>query len=82
VDVQFTVTGSVNETDVRTTDGNGEAEFCYQGPPLPGADTITAIADADNDDMFEVGEPSDIATKTWILPVTTPGCEVTITNGG
>jgi len=82
VNVQFTVSGSVNETDVDTTDGNGEARFCYQGPPLPGADTVTAIADADDDGMFEVGEPSDTATKAWILPVTPPGCEITITNGG
>ena len=27
-------------------------------------------------------EPFDDATKTWIFPVSTPGCEVKITNGG
>jgi hypothetical protein len=82
INVQFTVTGSSSENDVVVTDGNGEAEFCYTGPPLPGADTITAIADADDDDAFEPGEPSDVASKAWTLPITTPGCEITITNGG
>jgi hypothetical protein len=51
-------------------------------PPLPGPDAITAIADADNDGNFEPLEPSGAATKLWIPPTTTPGCEIKITNGG
>jgi hypothetical protein len=30
----------------------------------------------------DAGEPAGAATKTWVLPVSTPGCEVTISEGG
>ena len=82
VTVQFMVTGAVTTSGQATTDDNGEAEFCYQGPALPGADAITAFADTDDDGTQDVGEPSGAATKTWVLPVTTPLCTITITNGG
>jgi hypothetical protein len=80
--VRFTVTGSVNTSESATTDANGQATFCYQGPLLPGMDVITAFADTDNDNTQDPGEPMGAATKTWMLPVTTPLCEITITNGG
>jgi hypothetical protein len=80
--VRFTVTGAVNTSGTATTDGDGEAVFCYQGPPLPGADVITAFADTDNDGTQDLGEPSGVAAKTWLLPQTTPLCEIRITNGG
>lgn len=70
--VRFEVTGAVNTTGSATTDANVEATFCYVGPPLPGADTITAFVDN--------GGLSAVAMKTWVLPATTPLCE--ITNGG
>jgi hypothetical protein len=82
VTVRFTVTGSVTTSGSATTDANGEATFCYTGPPLPGADAITAFADSDNDGTQDTGEPSGAAAKTWVLPVTTPHCEISITNGG
>jgi hypothetical protein len=82
VTVRFTVTGSVNTTGSATTDRNGEATFCYNGPPLPGADVIRAFADTDKDGVQDADEPTDVAEKTWVLPVSTPGCEVIITNGG
>ncbi|HJP91959.1 MAG TPA: SBBP repeat-containing protein [Pyrinomonadaceae bacterium] len=78
--VRFQVTGSVNTSGSATTDSNGEATFCYVGPPLPGADTITAFADANENNVQDQGEPSGVATKTWVLPTSTPRCE--ITNGG
>jgi hypothetical protein len=71
-----------------TTDENGVAEFCYTGPDFPGADKIHAFADTNNDGIQDPlpppagEEPFDDATKAWVLPVTTPLCEVTITNGG
>jgi hypothetical protein len=65
-----------------TTDASGEAQFCYDGPAFPGADAIHAYADTDNDNTQDAGEPFDDAEKTWVLPVTTPGCEIKITNGG
>jgi hypothetical protein len=82
VTVRFTVTGSVNASGSAVTDANGEATFCYIGPALPGADVIRAFADIDNDTMEDPGEPANVASKVWVLPVTTPGCEITITNGG
>ena len=80
--VRFRVTGSVNTSGSATTNAAGQATFCYTGPPLPGADVITAFADTDNDGTQDLGEPSGGATKTWVLPVTTPLCEIRITNGG
>jgi hypothetical protein len=82
VAVRFTITGAVNTSGSVTTDENGEATFCYTGPPLPGADAITAYADTDGDNVQDLGEPSGAATKTWTPPVTTPLCDITITNGG
>jgi hypothetical protein len=64
------------------TDEFGNAEFCYTGPDLPGADSIHAYADNDEDTTQDANEPFDDATKAWILPPSTPGCEVTIHDGG
>lgn len=43
---------------------------------------ITAYADTDEDNTQDLGEPSGAATKTWVLPPSTPLCEVTISDGG
>jgi hypothetical protein len=87
INVEFRVTGSVTTGGNADTDADGEAEFCYTGPAFPGADAIHAWADwnPDNDmqDLLAVpSEPSGDATKEWTFPVSTPGCEVKITNGG
>jgi hypothetical protein len=82
VTVEFSIMGSVNTGGSATTDANGEAMFCYDGPALPGGDLIEAFADLNGNTMQDPGEPFDTATKTWVLPVTTPGCEIIITNGG
>ena len=82
VTVRFMVTGSVITGGSDTTDTNGEATFCYTGPALPGTDAISAYADTDNDNTQDPDEPFDTATKTWVFPMTTPGCEIIITNGG
>jgi protocatechuate 3,4-dioxygenase beta subunit len=63
------------------TDANGQATFCFTAS-LPGADAIHAFADADNDGVEDVGEPSGAATKAWTLPPSTAFCNVTITEGG
>ena len=78
--VRFQVVGSVETSGSATTDADGEATFCYVGPPLPGADTITAFADTNNSNVQDPNEPGGVAEKTWVLPATTPLCE--ITNGG
>jgi Mg-chelatase subunit ChlD len=77
ITVRFTVTGAVNMTGVRTTNAAGQAEFCYTGPALPGADVITAFADTNNNGTQDAGEPSGRATKTWVLPASTEGCKIT-----
>jgi hypothetical protein len=84
VNVEFRVTGSVTTASGEvTTNAAGQVTFCYTGPPFPGGDAIHAWADYDpNDDQQGVDEPFDDATKTWVFPVSTPGCEVKITNGG
>ena len=66
VAVRFQVIGSVNTSGSATTGANGEATFCYFGPPLPGADTITAFADSNDNNVQDPGEPSGVATKTWV----------------
>lgn len=80
IHVRFQVTGAVNTTGDVVTNPAGEAQFCYTGPALPGADAIFAFADTNNNSTQDAGEPSDTASKTWVLPASTPGCKVT--NGG
>jgi len=80
--VRFTVTGSVSTSGSCTTGANGQCSFTYQGPPLPGVDVIKAFADTNNNGVQDAGEPTGGATKTWVLPVTTPLCEIFIADGG
>jgi hypothetical protein len=80
ITVRFSVTGSVTTSGSATTNAAGQATFCYTGPALPGSDVITAFADTNSNGVQDPGEPSDTASKTWVLPVSTPGCKVT--NGG
>lgn len=77
ITVRFSVAGSVATTGSVTTNAAGQATFCYTGPALPGADTITAYADTDGDSVNDADEPEDTATKTWVLPGSTAGCKVT-----
>ena len=63
------------------TDANGQAGFCFIAT-LPGTDTIHAYADTDNSNTQDPGEPFGDASKTWIPPVSTQFCEVTISDGG
>lgn len=81
--VRFSVTGSVTASGECTTDASGQCGFTYEGPLLPGADAITAFANTNgNGTQDPLGEPSGAATKTWVPPVSTPLCEVTIASGG
>jgi hypothetical protein len=69
VTVRFAVTGSVTESGSATTDADGEATFCYIGPERPGADAITAFADANGNGSDDGdSEPDAAATKTWVPP--------------
>ena len=77
ITVRFSVAGAVNTSGSQTTNASGQAQFCYTGPALPGSDLITAYADTNGDNVKQVDEPSDTATKLWVLPSSTPGCKVT-----
>jgi hypothetical protein len=77
ITVRFSVTGSVTASGSSTTDASGQATFCYTGPALPGSDVITAFADTNGNGVQDAGEPSDTASKAWVLPTSTPGCKVT-----
>jgi hypothetical protein len=82
VSVEFSVTPPTFRTPSEgsaTTDGNGQAEFCYTSA-LPGVDAIHAFADTNANQVQDVGEPFDDATKEWVLPTSTASCKVT--NGG
>jgi Tol biopolymer transport system component len=68
IDVTFIVTGATSASGSDSTDANGEAGFCYQGPDFPGTDQISA--------SVEPSGPSDTAAKTWVLPASTDGCRV------
>jgi hypothetical protein len=47
--------------------------FCYQGPPIPRIDRITAFVDEDEDFNFDPGEPFDEGSKVWIVETVTSG---------
>jgi Bacterial Ig-like domain (group 1) len=71
--VRFSVVGTSSASGDCTTDGNGECTFSYQVAPFPGEDAITAYVDVDADGVQDAGEPTGTATKTIVLPTSTPG---------
>ena len=75
--VWFTVSGASDTGGGSQTDAEGRAQFCYDGPAFPGEDAISAYADADGDAAQDEGEPSDSASKQWVLAAGTEGCKVT-----
>jgi hypothetical protein len=78
VTVRFSVTGAATRSGAATTNSDGNARFCYTGPSLPGADAIRAYADTNRNSVQDAGEPFDAAEKTWVLPASTPGCQLLI----
>jgi uncharacterized protein (DUF2141 family) len=76
ITVVFTVSGANSASGSPTTDANGEAQFCYTGTTA-GTDTISAFADTNTNGTQDTDEPGDTATKTYVLPASTPGCKVT-----
>ena len=76
VTVRFATSGAVTGSGSSSTGADGTATYCYDGPALPGGDIITAYADANGNDALDDGEPHDSAQKTWVVPVSTPGCKV------
>jgi Bacterial Ig-like domain (group 1) len=81
ITVQFSVSGANITSGSAVTDADGVATFCYTGTnALPGSDTITAFADADDDGVNDAApaDPEDTASKTWGLPESDADCRVTL----
>ena len=74
--VRFAVTGSVTTGGAAATNGSGQATFCYTGPQIPGADTIAAYADMNNNAAQDPSEPTGTATKTWVGGGSSPGAQL------
>jgi hypothetical protein len=85
VTVRFRVQGAPagnTASGSQTTNTGGQATFCYQGPALaPSTDVITAFADTNDNSVQDLGEPFDVAQKSWV-PTTAEPCTVKISNGG
>jgi putative nucleotidyltransferase with HDIG domain len=69
VTVLFSVAGSVSAAGSCATDASGNCSFAYSGPDVPGTDTVTACADANNNASADAGEPCQTASVTWTQPV-------------
>jgi hypothetical protein len=70
--VEFRVSGTNRASGSATTDDNGAVTFTYTGTGVrddgtPGRDDITAWVDLDGNGVQDPAEPSDVATKTWVL---------------
>ncbi len=84
ITVVFSVTGSNTASGSGTTGSDGKtAPFCYTGALIGITDVITAFADFNpKNGTQDPGEPVGVATKIWEIPVSTPLCEVIVTQGG
>ena len=77
--VVFATSGATSTAGTVPTDGGtGTATYCYDGPALPGTDTITAFADTDGDTTQDEGEPGASVVFTWTAPLSSDGCKVTL----
>jgi hypothetical protein len=84
--IHFDVVGaqatfSTPSSGTRTTNGEGQATFCFSAS-LPGENAIHAFADSNANGSQDAAEPFGDATKTWTPPTSTQLCAVTITDGG
>ncbi|MGH2808648.1 MAG: hypothetical protein ACRDKT_15395, partial [Actinomycetota bacterium] len=60
--------GSMVETGTATTDADGIATFCYQGPAFSRHDLIAGVGDLNGDGHHDPGEPgtNQSAEKFWL----------------
>jgi virginiamycin B lyase len=71
--VRFAVSGSDTTAGSCVTDVDGRCTFTYNGPNLPGADSIKAYVDTNKNQFLDVNEPSATSTIAWLLPAITSG---------
>jgi hypothetical protein len=64
--VRFAVTGAHSAGGSVKTDAGGQAAFCYTGTQA-GEDTVTGVGDTNGSGVQDPGEPSNTATKTWVV---------------
>jgi hypothetical protein len=65
ITVRFSVTGANSASGSDVSNASGEAMFTYTGT-VPGADSIDAYADTDEDATPDPGEATGTATKIWV----------------
>ena len=75
--VRFAAAGATTASGASVTGGSGQAAFCYTGSAFPGSDAIAAYADADADGVADPDEPGATAAATWVLPPSSPACDIT-----
>ena len=71
--VRFSVTGSVMTGGAARTNAAGQAQFCYTGPPSTGRRCDLARTPTPTTATCRIPASRRHATKTWVLPVSTPG---------
>jgi hypothetical protein len=71
--VRFTITGSDELGGLCVTDTSGQCSYGYTGPSMPGADSVTAYVDTNDNGQVDTGEPVANATQAWDLPQVTAG---------
>jgi hypothetical protein len=75
--VRLSISGAVTANGSCITNVLGQCAFTFDGALFPGAATVTACTDAFGDGTCDPG-PTATATKTYVLPTSTPGA----TSGG
>jgi hypothetical protein len=72
--VRFVVSGATSTGGRCVTESDGMCEFAYDGPDLPGTDSIAAHVDMDDDGHHDATEPAaEPSTVTWTAPQSTHG---------
>jgi hypothetical protein len=71
--VLFATSGAVVSSATCVSDANGQCSVTFPGARLPGLETITAYVDNNQNGAPDAGEPTAVATKTYVLPASTPG---------
>ena len=78
VPIRFTTSAATSTSGTETADADGRATYCYDGPLAGGTDTITAYPDLDGDGTQDINEPAEQLSFTWIAPLSSDGCKLTL----
>ena len=78
VPIRFSTAGATSTSGTETSDADGRATYCYDGPLAAGTDTTTAYPDLDGDGTQDVNEPSEQLSFAWTAPLASDGCKLTL----